>query len=113
MDNQNIFDSQSSALMFYHTSLRNIIVLTTFSFMILTFIRKIKFNFYNIIIRIVSLIVSIIALYFNINLINLFSNEKSEYVYLKNYLIVNYAITFILLLIIMFLFMKTLNNYFS
>ena len=100
-----IFNNENEILMFYHITLRNIIGLTTLAFVSLTFSRNLK-KINNIILKILAFIFSLMALYFNYSLIQVFSNFNKDYKFSNNYLMVNYGIFAILLILKIFIIYK-------
>ena len=101
--NENIFDNEFQVLMFYHTTLRNIIGLTTFSFVLMNFSNNLKFKTNEIIFKSIGLVMCCLAFYFNFSLINMFTNITKKKIYIKKYLIVNYSFYPILIILKIFI----------
>jgi small-conductance mechanosensitive channel len=101
-----IFNNERETLMFYHTTLRNIIGLTTLAFVSLTFSKNLKTKINDIILKLLAFIFSLMALYFNYSLIQAFSNSDKDYKFVNNYLTVNYGIFAILVVLKIFIIYK-------
>ena len=101
-----IFRDERDTLMFYHTTLRNIIGLTTLAFVSLTFSNNLKKKINNVILKLLGFIFSLMAFYFNYSLIDLFSNSDKYYKFVNNYLTVNYGIFIILAILEIFIIYK-------
>ena len=106
--NEKNFSNENDELMFYHTTLRNVISLTTLGFVCLTFSETINKKINNLILKILSFIFLLIAFYFNYNLIELFSTLNKNYKFVGNYLNINYSFILILVIIEIFIIYKIL-----
>lgn len=110
---KNIFSEEKDLLMFYHTTFRNILNLLTLSVVILTFSFRLKNKNYKILIKIFTLFLLIFAQYFNISLTKIYENDnKKKFKFVRNYIIVNYLLTFIITSIIIFTFFKLYKIFF-
>ena len=107
----NIFTNEKDLLMFYHTNLRNIISLTSLSFIILTFTRTLKNNINIFILKLISLFFIIISYYLNYTSYKIFiDNNKKQYYYINKYNIINNVFDFINIFIIIYIFYKLFDS---
>lgn len=90
-------------LMFYHSTFRNVLGLTTLSFVCLTFSKNLKSILSEFILKLLAFIFAIISFYFNYTLIMLFKSSDKHYKYVSKYLYVNYTIFLILFIVKIFI----------
>ena len=104
-----ISNEEIEVLLFYHSTLRNVLGLTTLSFVCLTFSKNLKSILSEFVLKILAFIFAAIAIYFNYTLINSFKNSSKHYEYVNKYLYVNYTIFFILFIVKIFILYQIIN----
>lgn len=104
---KNIFTNEKDLLMFYHTNLRNIISLTSLSFIILTFTRTLKNNLNIFLLKLISLFFILISSYLNYTSYKIFeNNKKKNYYYINRYNVINNTFSFVNIFILIYIFYK-------
>lgn len=96
-------------LMFYHSTFRNVLGLTTLSFVCLTFSKNLKSTLSEFVLKLLAFIFALIALYFNYTLIMSFKSSDKHYEYVSKYLYVNYTIFLILFIVKVFILYQVIN----
>ena len=112
MSLKDIFNKENELLMFYHTTFRNVISLTTITFVAFAFFNTYKDNKYKIFGKLMSLILIFIAMYLNYTLIKIFYvNKFKSYKYIDNYYKINLFMAIVHIILIIIIFIKIKNEF--